>query len=57
MLKEFRDAAIRENANPALGVITVSATNAIVTSLVDVVPPLLIGLVRDRIDPFGAFSC
>lgn len=57
VLKEFRDAAFRENANPAHGVIVGSVVNAIVTSLVDVAPMLMVGLVHDRIDPSGAFTC
>jgi large-conductance mechanosensitive channel len=57
VLKEFRDIAIRGNANPAHGVIVGSAANAIVTSLVDGAPMLMVGLVHDRIDPSGVFSC
>jgi len=57
VLKEFRDAVTRGNAIPAHGVIIGPATSVIVTSLVDGAPVQLIGLVPDRIDPSGAFTC
>jgi large-conductance mechanosensitive channel len=57
VLKEFRDTAIPGNAIPAHDVIVGSAISAIVTSLADVAPMQMIGLVPDRIDPSGAFMC